>query len=144
MRVPAWPCTSPPTCLQTPRSRTSSRRMRMSERSIKVSLDVHCRVCARAESERSSVSRCKRDRLHVPLIALYQWNRVSEHHLTAEGLIDCRTCCLSLPHVASVNMRSGSPVDSQHRIALICERGDSPAPLTSDLRSYLGVLIVIL
>lgn len=74
MRVPAWPCTSPPTCLQTPRSRTSSRRMRMSERSIKVSLDVHWRVCvcvrARAESERSSVSRCKRDRLRVPLTTL--------------------------------------------------------------------------
>lgn len=69
---------------------------------------------------------------------------MSKHHLTAEGLIDCRTCSLSLPHDASVNMCSGSPVDLQHRIALICERGDGPAPLTSDLRSYLGVLIVIL
>lgn len=35
-RAPAWPCTSPPTCLPTPRSRTSSRLTKTSERSIKV------------------------------------------------------------------------------------------------------------
>lgn len=40
VREPAWPCTNPPTCLRTLRSRTSSRLMKTSERSIKVSTRV--------------------------------------------------------------------------------------------------------
>lgn len=58
-------------------------------------------VCMCEEGERSSVSRCK----HVT-IYMFLWTL--DHHLTTEGVIDWHTSSSSLPHDASVNMRSGS------------------------------------